>query len=68
VTLLRPAANTATFSRVLSRSEFKSLFYYYFNLITDHFSGPGRAIGAMCVCLDGKSLLNQATFDLHGES
>jgi len=32
----------------------KFMLYSIQGLITDHFSGAGRAVGAMCVCEDSK--------------
>lgn len=36
-------------------------------VVTNHFSGPGRAIRPLyvCVCVAGQQLMNEMTFDLY---
>jgi len=36
------------------------------SVFTYHFSGPGRAVGAVCVCVGvcGQQLLNDMTFEI----
>jgi len=45
---------------------YKSFTYLLTYLLTDHFSGPGQALGPGCVgvFMFGQSLLNEMTFDL----
>jgi len=58
-TTLRNILGTKTLSEILTDRESISAMMQV-TLFTDHFSGPGDAIGRMC----GQSLSNEMTFDL----